>query len=232
MDADDHPVETILSEGRRFMVPLYQRKYQWADPRLIPFWQDVEAKAAEVLDSESKFQHYMGALILSPIGESSPIGITPRVQVVDGQQRLTTFQLLLAAIREIARKQECEDIIAHVDDYLFNPLKSKDTDPLTKFKLTPTPSDREVFHDILEMKYSDVYRKYSKYYWGARVPKNTPLRALRAYEIFIQKIDQFVTYGPTDVEATPDEDEEQEQKQTESDAGTIETRLEALLTGC
>ena len=145
MDADDHPVETILAEGRRFMVPLYQRKYQWADHRLLPFWDDVEAKAAEVLENESKFQHYMGALILAPIGESAQIGVTPRVQVVDGQQRLTTFQLLLAAIREVARAHKCDDIIAHVEDYLFNPLKSKDTDPLTKFKLTPTPADRDVF---------------------------------------------------------------------------------------
>ena len=50
MDADDHEIEVILSEGRRFMVPLYQRKYQWADNRLLPFWDDVQAKAAEELD--------------------------------------------------------------------------------------------------------------------------------------------------------------------------------------
>ena len=39
----------------------------------MPFWDDVEAKAAEVLENESKFQHYMGALILAPIGEGSQI---------------------------------------------------------------------------------------------------------------------------------------------------------------
>ena len=49
MQADDHPIEVILAEGRRFMVPLYQRKYQWHDFQLLPFWQDVEAKAIEVL---------------------------------------------------------------------------------------------------------------------------------------------------------------------------------------
>lgn len=41
MDADDHKVEVVLKEARRFMVPLYQRKYQWGDERLIPFWEDV-----------------------------------------------------------------------------------------------------------------------------------------------------------------------------------------------
>ena len=41
MDVDDHPVEVILREGRRFMIPLYQRKYQWGDQRVDPFWEDV-----------------------------------------------------------------------------------------------------------------------------------------------------------------------------------------------
>lgn len=227
MDADDHAVETILAEGRRFMVPLYQRKYQWADHRLIPFWDDVQAKALEVLENESKFQHYMGALILAPIGESAQIGVTPRMQVVDGQQRLTTFQLLLAAIREVARHKECPDIIAHVEDYLFNPLKSKDSDPLTRFKLTPTPADREIFHDILDSEYKRVRAKYSRYYWGDGVPKNTPARALRAYEIFKRRVEQFVVSGPIDTEA--DSDQQYEVNGGEVDYGTIEERLEALL---
>lgn len=229
MNVDDYPVENILAEGRRFMVPLYQRKYQWADNLLLPFWDDVQAKAAEVLEDETRFQHYMGALILAPIGESAQIGVTPRVQVVDGQQRLTTFQLMLAAIREVAREHDCNDIIKHVEDYIFNKLKSKDTDDQTRFKLTPTPSDREVLHDILDREYSQLRTKYSKYYWGGRVPKNTTLRALRAYELFKQNIKLFTLSGPADVEAasgpevtTPNEAPDQE---------TIEARLDALLRG-
>lgn len=229
MDADDHPVEVILAEGRRFMVPLYQRKYQWADNRLLPFWDDVQAKAAEVLEDETRFQHYMGALILAPIGESAQIGVTPRVQVVDGQQRLTTFQLMLAAIREVAREHDCKDIIEHVKDYIFNKLKSKDIDALTRFKLTPTPSDREVFHDILDKEYSQLRTKYSKNYWGGRVPKNTTLRALRAYEIFKQNIKFFALSGPVDAEAASGP--EVETQNGAPDKETIEARLEALLRG-
>ena len=207
------------------MVPLYQRKYQWGDRRLIPFWEDVEAKASEILEGESKFQHYMGALILAPIGESAQIGVTPRVQIVDGQQRLTTFQLFLAALREVARKHECTAIMAHVEDYLFNPLKSKDIDPLTKFKLTPTPSDRVLFHDILEMEYPKVRAKYQKYYWGNGVPKNTSLRALRAYEVFKQRIEHFTKFGPSDA----DNDLEDLLNDETDTSEAIELRLEVLL---
>lgn len=200
MDADDYSVEETLTEGRRFMVPLYQRKYQWADNRLLPFWEDVEAKAAEVLEGSNKFKHYMGALLLSPLDSGSQIGVTPRVQVVDGQQRLTTFQLLIAAIREIAREYECVEIVEQANGYLFNQPKAKDADPLVRFKLTPTPSDRALFHDIIEHDYPKVRAKYAIHYWGSSVPKNTPYRALRAYDLFRKWVAAFAARGPSDVE--------------------------------
>lgn len=231
MQADDHAVEEILAEGRRFMVPLYQRKYQWNDRQLIPFWEDVEAKAIEVLEGESRFQHYMGALILSPIGETAQIGVTPRVQVVDGQQRLTTFQLFLSALREVARKHKCKDVGEHVRDYLYNKLKSKDEDKLTRFKLTPTPSDQEIFHDIVEERYSKIRGKYGKFFWGGRVPKNTQFRALRAYDEFYKLIDHFAQFGSAELSVDDDQNEETVTIGDETDTGeAIQARLEAMLT--
>lgn len=213
MNTDHYRVEVILKEARRFMVPLYQRKYQWSDERLEPFWDDVSAKAAEVLDGESRFEHYMGALILSPVEEGSQIARTPRVQVVDGQQRLTTFQLFLAALREVARDHELKDLMGPIDGYLFNKLKSKDKDPLTRFKLTPTPSDRDIFHDIIELPYAELRKKYKRLFRGDSVPKNTGFPALRAYYLFYWWIiDEFAFHGEEEV-----------------DELELEKRLEALL---
>lgn len=232
MQADDHAVEEILAEGRSFMVPLYQRKYQWQDAQLVPFWEDVEAKAVEVLEGQSKFQHYMGALILAPLGEAAQIGVTPRVQIVDGQQRLSTFQLFLAALREVARKHGHEDVARHVNDYLFNNLKSKDVDRLTRFKLTPTPSDRVVFHHVIEKDYEELRAIYRDNYWGGRVPKNTPLRALRAYDELYRWIDHFARFGASDAnEGASDElavDTVADETDTDEARGT---RLEAVLSG-
>mgnify|MGYP003381464320 CR=1 FL=1 len=39
------------------------RDSQWAEHRLLPFWEDVQAKAAEVISGESRFEHYMGCLL-------------------------------------------------------------------------------------------------------------------------------------------------------------------------
>src|SRR6185437_3137728 len=106
MDTKDHPVISILGDQKRFIVPIYQRQYSWRVERLLPFWEDVLAKAEEAIETKPKFQHYMGALIIAPGADGYTVGTTPRVQVVDGQQRLTTFQILLAAIREIGIRSE------------------------------------------------------------------------------------------------------------------------------
>jgi len=220
MDANDHRVEDVLKEARRFLVPLYQRQYQWGDDRLTPFWDDVVAKAAEVLEGESKFEHYMGALILAPVDSGAKFAYTPAVQVVDGQQRLTTFQLFLAALREVARNHGQDDFIDHIDGYLTNAPKGKDTDPLTKYKLTPTPSDRELFHDIIDLTATKADEKYQPLFYGGKIPQNRP-KAYRAYWLFRQWIKDFVQHDPQDPEGESNE---------VGNAGDVPSRLEALLS--
>lgn len=228
MDADDYRVEAVLKEDRRFVVPLYQRKYQWAERRLHPFWEDVKAKAAEVLRGEDRFDHYMGALIIAPVDIGSQISKTPVVQVVDGQQRLTTFQIFLVALREVARKNGLEDFCKHIENYIFNNKKSKDTDPLTKYKLTPTPSDRDLFHSLLEQNYADVVAKYRGLFWGKNVPKNTQFPAFRAYFLFVSWIEEFTLNGPSEEEPAEGEEKELDEN-PETDAAVAAERLEALL---
>lgn len=230
METKDYNAQEILYDSRRFMVPIYQRKYQWNDEQLEPFWNDVETKAVELIEHGRGFKHYMGALILLPEFESSQIAVTPKMQIVDGQQRLTTFQLLLVAIREVALKHSIQDIAEQIEGYLFNKLKSKDTEALARYKLTPTPEDREVFHFILDHTQLKVRQHFYYFYLGDRVPKNTPQRALRAYQVFFGKVDTFVHYGTTFVSSFDNEGSVimhglQEMEDTE----TAQIRLEALL---
>jgi len=119
MDAKDHPVISVLGDQRRFMVPIYQRRYGWGEARLAPFWDDVVAKAEEALEGKPRFSHYMGALILAPSGDGFTIGATPRVQVVDGQQRLTTFQLFLTALRDVGDTLAGPEFSAVISNYLY-----------------------------------------------------------------------------------------------------------------
>lgn len=234
MDAREFKVTDVLSRNERFVVPLYQRQYQWHDHkryegRTSTFWLDVVDKAAEILEGHARFDHYMGALLLAPEASTRSFGATPIVQVVDGQQRLTTFLILLAAIREAARENEHLALIEQVEKYLFNEPGRADTDPLARFKLTPTPVDRNVFLDILERPYSEVRAKYVHYYWGQAVPQNTPARALRAYEYFKAQVREFLASGANDdTEVDIDEESDADVAPPES-SNEAQQRLDALL---
>lgn len=234
MDADEFKVTEVLNQSRRFVVPLYQRQYQWHDHknyegRTSAFWLDVVAKAAEVVEGQSRFDHYMGALLLAPEASGQSFGKTPIVQVVDGQQRLTTFLIMLAAIREVAREHGHSELIKQIKKYLFNEPERADTDPLARYKLTPTPVDRDVFLDILEHPYAEVRAKQSEYYWGAVVPQNTSARSLRAYEYFVAQIKEFVASGTSDDTEIDIDQESEDDLDTDKINGEAQHRLDALL---
>lgn len=198
MDAKDYVVNEVLRDPRRFMVPIYQRRYQWGEAELLPFWHDIVAKADEALTGDLRFQHYMGALILAPGGDGYSVGVTPRIQVVDGQQRLTTFQLFLAALREVATERGVDDVGPAVQSYLFNRPMSGDDDPLTRYKLSPTPADRDLIHLMLDKSSAGVRERYPEYYFNAgkgnpRLGASPP--GLAAYHRLLGLIDDYARFG-------------------------------------
>jgi len=227
MDAKDHLVNAVLNESRRYMVPLYQRQYQWGEDRLGPFWTDVVAKADAILEAQAHPPHYMGALILAPGGDGYAIGVTPRMQVVDGQQRLTTFQILIAALAAHSREIEREDLLAKAHNYLFNIPRPADTDPLARFKLSPTPADRALFHDVVSMERTDLRAKYAKHYFqNGRLRRSGAPSALFAYEYFVEAIGLYLEHGVS----SHDEIAETGTTDTATQAARAD-RLEAILQG-
>jgi hypothetical protein len=84
----------------RYVVPLFQRPYVWKlDEQWQPLWEDVRTIAERLLDAPAGFgtapvpPHFLGAIVLDQ--QFIPAGFIAVRHVVDGQQRLTTLQLLL-----------------------------------------------------------------------------------------------------------------------------------------
>lgn len=231
MKADELSVGEVLRNTKeRYVVPLYQRKYQWHDERdgarVLGFWQDVAAKAGDILDGDRGFVHYMGALLMAPTAGQRP-GAISGFHIVDGQQRLTTFLLLFAALREVAKHHEATDLAQDCEGYLFaEPGRSDKGDKLAKYKLTPTPYDRTIFFDIMDRDLQAVRDRHRALYsgWYGQVAKGTDYRALRAYEFFVAKIEDFVASGPGD-ETVP---EVEDGPAGERDAPTTQEAIERL----
>ncbi len=91
----------------RFRVPEYQRPYSWEDEQVKDLWDDVQSQIS-VRDGGSHY-HFFGTLLTAEGHQDpSPEGLT--LEILDGQQRLATFTLLLAAIdRELEEIEESED---------------------------------------------------------------------------------------------------------------------------
>ena len=98
--AQEVNLQKVLEGSYQFLVPLYQRPYQWSKAQWDTLWNDVLRLAEERQeDNGATATHFIGSLVLAPAPGAVAGGLT-KFMVVDGQQRLTTLSLLLAAIRD------------------------------------------------------------------------------------------------------------------------------------
>lgn len=204
MEARARPIGRILEERTRFCVPVYQRHYEWdKKEQWAPLWEDIKEKGEEVLAGASRrYAHYMGALIISE-GRAFH-GRVPVKQVIDGQQRLTTFQLFLNALRRVAEDRGYEKIAALTESYIVNDKVHLMEDPDTEiYKLWPTQYDREVYRDVSNLSLSDLRKKYHRYYYqnGNLIFGQAP-RTLHCLHFYMDKIRSFVD---SDIEETEPE---------------------------
>ncbi|EHR63454.1 DUF262 domain-containing protein [Saccharomonospora cyanea] len=146
-----HTVQELFERDVRYIVPLYQRPYVWnEEEQWGPLWQDITAllhhqEDTGGLGNYAQWSHFLGAIVLDQ--EQTAPGRIPRFTVIDGQQRLTTLQLLVAAaakaMTEVGADNDAEILRELISN---NPRKAKGTDLL---KVWPTNANREAFVAVM-----------------------------------------------------------------------------------
>lgn len=115
----------------RHTVPLFQRPYVWnQEEQWEPLWEDISGLLDRLRLREGDDQvasHFLGTIVLEQA--KNPTGSLPRREVIDGQQRLTTLQLLLKAAEHALQASELE-IREQVDVVDAEPPTSDFTDDL------------------------------------------------------------------------------------------------------
>ncbi|MEH6621172.1 MAG: DUF262 domain-containing protein [Dietzia maris] len=145
VNAQERGLNQILQGPWQYQVPLYQRPYQWKESNRAQLWEDV-VQLADERQMDPTASHFLGSLVLSPAPGAAAGGVQ-RFLVVDGQQRLTTLTLLLAAIRDHHEATgELRKAEAVNELYLINKFES---DAL-RLKLLPTQADREAYAAVIE----------------------------------------------------------------------------------
>lgn len=158
MKADTVQLVHIFGTDRRHVVPVFQRPYVWEEERnWAPLWADVKSAAEEVeaeqaggvvsVDRVAR-THFLGAIVL----ERLPVapGRIVAMNVIDGQQRLTTLQVLLAACWAAAKASAASNAEALFRMLLNNTEQLIHAEhPYERYKVWPSLPDRDGFRDVM-----------------------------------------------------------------------------------
>jgi hypothetical protein len=147
LDARTLDIKTIFGQERRHVVPLFQRPYVWErESQLEPLWEDIRAVAERQLAGQPVRAHFLGAIVLDQVPK--PTGQVEVRQVIDGQQRLTTVQLVFEAFADYCKEQGKDKHYAMLQKLVRNDNQFS-TDPDEQFKVWPTTQDQDTFRKVM-----------------------------------------------------------------------------------
>ncbi|MEP0869944.1 DUF262 domain-containing HNH endonuclease family protein [Trichocoleus desertorum AS-A10] len=127
-------ISDLFSVKRKYVVPRFQRAYSWSKEQVKELWDDIITNIQ--INSEQDISHeeyFIGALVLVGDDKSNVL------QIVDGQQRLTTITILLSVLCERFKELKKENLAEAI---FKNYIEGQDDDGKNYFKLdneTPKP---------------------------------------------------------------------------------------------
>ncbi len=183
-------VREWLSMPYKWRIPVYQRHYAWdAEEDFGPtqsFWEVVEEQAKKRLLAKSPgdkqpHPHYFGAILVE--NKPEPLSSVQLYDVVDGQQRLTTLNVVLFSLIGLAaqkgHKKKVKDELA---EYIFSdPSPDKRKNP----KLVPTNFDKDQYENLLYHVYDES--KPKKRNRSEQYDKSMVVRACRFFNLCFER---------------------------------------------
>jgi uncharacterized protein with ParB-like and HNH nuclease domain/predicted transport protein len=154
---------TFLHKSSQFAIPIYQRNYSWTETQCRQLWADLlRAGRSEAIKS-----HFIGSVVYVKSGEDNVVVQEP-LMVIDGQQRLTTSTLLVAALAKHFESAGVENLLGAFsakklrNNYLINP----DEDGERHYKLILSETDKDTLLAILKNSYppAEVSNRITKNY--------------------------------------------------------------------
>jgi hypothetical protein len=122
-----------------YVVPDYQREYVWTDKEVHQLLEDIN----EQIDAGSEREYFIGTVLVSPTDQKG------HYEVIDGQQRLTTFFLLLCALKHLFQGESQRQTIGGLISVSY---PDRDGETRTSLKLEPRYENAgEVMAKLVEL---------------------------------------------------------------------------------
>ena len=194
MDTSILTPDELFNKTIRYAIPTFQRPYVWGqDEQWEPLWEDVQNTAETYLEELDRSgnddvkalsntnRHFLGAVVIQQVPTASRQ--IDRREVIDGQQRMTTLQLLIDATQYV-----CEELGLKYEAELLSGLV-KNTGPLVRseddeLKLWPTRGDREAFRHAMHN--------------GLAINNFENSRIVQAHEYFQLQVREWLNLVPDD----------------------------------
>ena len=169
MENDEHKgtqayinnINQLFKRPVSYLIPQFQRPYAWKEKeQWEPLWKDVLSVANRCLkeDTDGKIRpHFLGAIVL----QHRESRMVTKTVVVDGQQRLTTLQLLIKATQQVFQQMDDIERAARLRELIENPshLTTENTSNWAKI-LQSNISDQRVFQEAIEGSFSTERRDH------------------------------------------------------------------------
>ncbi len=170
MKATEAKLLTFIRKSPQFVIPIYQRTYSWTEKECRELWNDILRTGA----NDDITGHFVGSIVYIEKGLYQVSSQSPLL-IIDGQQRLTTVTLLIAALANAIGDTEPVEGFSQRklrNYYLFN----TEEDGEQYFKLILSQTDKASLIAILDQ---------------SEKPKNFSIRVTENFELFHSLIKDY-----------------------------------------
>ena len=127
-------IDWLAADSTTIVVPVYQRQYRWDIGGCEQLLADVRAVARE----DSSHRHFIGSILSAADDSDADTDLV----LIDGQQRITTLMLLVAALQHAVRDRD-PDLAAELSRVLVRP------DDSARTKLRPHDAWAELYESVV-----------------------------------------------------------------------------------
>ena len=190
LNVDQKSIYELLSDRKAdYIIPDYQRPYAWDEDNCQTLWDDIFSFAIPDNDAtkfDTNDEYFLGSIVTFENDKKQQ-------EVIDGQQRLTTFMLLLRAFYDRftqMQNQDSKDFSERIASCIWktNEMGKPDKEHLKIDSVVATDKDKDEFLSILKT---------------GIVTNEQTSRYANNFRFFLEKVDDFINHFPTFAEKTP-----------------------------
>lgn len=144
MKASSANLLSVIKGPKQFVIPIYQRTYSWQIAQCEKLLKDI----IRISKDPSVPGHFIGSIVYFQEGIHT-VSDVPELLVIDGQQRLTTVSILIAAMAEFIKDNDVEIETSYTKLQNYYLLNAEEEGYL-RYKLLLTRRDKETLIDLIK----------------------------------------------------------------------------------